>query len=315
MHIGSYTDFFAGRNHAYNRGCIFRDPGKALQPNYLLLPVGYNSRASTVVVSGTGVHRLLGQYLASPSDTIPTFGPCRRLDFELELGALLCKSSSLSQPIDVNQAEQFTYGYVLLNDWSARDIQAWEAVPLGPFNSKIFATLISPWVILKDALEPFRVPSMLNETKLHRYLQERQKENVYAIELEADLKSQSDVSIAEYSIYKNWANLFILPAKAGNSAVSTRTNGRNLVFSFPQMLAHHTIGGCRMEVGDLLGSGTISGTQPGTLGSLLENLNGGKTEYEFSANIKRKFLEDGNSVIIKGRCGHKEVGIVGFGEC
>jgi fumarylacetoacetase len=189
MKIGGYTDFFAGKNHAYNCGCIFRDPAKALQPNYLHLPVAYNSRASSVVVSGTDIRRPLGQTLdaaASTSESI--FGPCRRLDIELELGALLCKGNNLGEPINVNEAEQYIFGFVLLNDWSARDIQAWEAVPLGPFNAKTFATTISPWVVLKDALEPFHTRGILNETRLHPYLQESRKDNVYDINLEVELR-------------------------------------------------------------------------------------------------------------------------------
>lgn len=190
MKIGGYTDFFAGKNHAYNCGCIFRGPAKALQPNYLHLPVAYNSRASSVVLSGTDVCRPLGQFLDTPSTTESSFGPCRRLDIELELGALLCKGNKLGKPINVNEAERHIFGFVLLNDWSARDIQAWEAVPLGPFNAKTFATTISPWVVLKDALEPFHAPGILNDTKLHPYLQEAREENVYDIDLEVELTSK-----------------------------------------------------------------------------------------------------------------------------
>ncbi|EXJ63181.1 fumarylacetoacetase [Cladophialophora yegresii CBS 114405] len=290
--IGGYTDFFAGKNHAYNCGCIFRDPAKALQPNYLHLPVAYNSRASSVVVSGTDVRRPLGQFLQSPSDTRPSFGPCRRLDIELELGALLCKGNDLGEPIDVNEAEKHIFGFVCLNDWSARDIQQWEAVPLGPFCAKSFASTISPWVILKDALEPFHVPGIPNETELHPYLREARKENVYDINLEVELR-----------------------APDGESAILSRTNARNLVFSFAQMLAHHTVGGCPLEVGDLIGSGTISGTEPGTLGSFLEASNGGKRSFDLSATIRRTFLEDGDSVVIRGWCGDDDSNLVGFGEC
>ncbi|KAF9887692.1 hypothetical protein FE257_009645 [Aspergillus nanangensis] len=212
MEITGYTDFFAGKNHAYNCGCIFRDPQKALQPNYLHLPVGYSSRASSVVVSGTPIQRPLGQYLPKPGAQESIFGPCQRLDIELELGALLCKPNPMGRPIGVDEAEEYIFGFVLLNDWSARDIQAWEAVPLGPFNAKNFASSISPWVVLKDALEPFRTPGMDNEAKLHPYLRERRGDNMYDINLEVDI---------------------------------TR--------------------GCPMRVGDLIGSGTISGTEPGSL--------------------------------------------------
>ena len=199
MKIMAYTDFFAGKNHAYNCGCIFRDPAKALNLNYLQLPVAYNSRASSVVCSGTPVRRPLGQRLDAPSATKSSFGPCRRLDIELELGALLCKPSTHGQPVDVDEAESHIFGYVLLNDWSARDIQAFEALPLGPFNSKTFATTISPWIVLKEALEPFRVPSMDNERALHPYLRQSRKDNVYDINLAVNLTSKS--TFGSYHIY------------------------------------------------------------------------------------------------------------------
>ncbi|KAH8705741.1 hypothetical protein BGW36DRAFT_413569 [Talaromyces proteolyticus] len=292
MKIGGYTDFFAGKNHAYNCGCIFRDPAKALQPNYLHLPVAYNSRASSVVVSGTDIRRPLGQTLDTASASESIFGPCRRLDMELELGAFLCKGNKLGEPINVDEAEQYIFGFILLNDWSARDIQAWEAVPLGPFNAKTFATTISPWVVLKDALEPFHAPGILNETKLHKYLQESRKDNVYEINLEVELRSID-----------------------GDTATLSRTNAHNLVYSFAQMIAHHTIGGCPLEVGDLIGSGTISGTEPGTLGSLLEASNGGKRAHHLSPTINRTFLEDGDRVTIRGWCGSEKLELVGFGEC
>ncbi|GAM88146.1 hypothetical protein ANO11243_061770 [Dothideomycetidae sp. 11243] len=293
MHIAGYTDFFAGKNHAYNCGCIFRDPAKALQPNYLHLPVGYNSRASTVVVSGTPIRRPLGQFLDKPGATEPSFGPCRRLDIELELGALLCKGNDMGEAINVNKAGEHIFGYVLLNDWSARDIQAWEAVPLGPFNAKTFGTTISPWVVLKSALEPFAVAGIENEAVLCKYLRETDKDTVFDIDLEV-----------------------VLTAASGESAVLTRTNASNLVFSFQQMLAHHTIGGCSMEVGDLLGSGTISGTEPGSLGSLLEQSKGGKQPIVLSENLSRTFLEDGDTVTIRGWCQKDGRGRrVGFGLC
>lgn len=191
MKIAGYTDFFAGRNHAYNCGCIFRDSQKALQPNYLHLPVGYSSRASSVVVSGTPIRRPLGQYLANKMDTASQFGPCRRLDIELELGALLCRGNEMGEPIPVDKAEEYIFGFVILNDWSARDIQAWEAVPLGPFNAKNFASSISPWVILKDAIEGFHAKGIPNETQLHPYLQQSRLDNVYDINLEVEIKSKS----------------------------------------------------------------------------------------------------------------------------
>ncbi|CAM1508804.1 Fc.00g056520.m01.CDS01 [Cosmosporella sp. VM-42] len=283
MKIGGYTDFFAGKNQAYNCGCIFRDPAKALQPNYLHLPVGYSSRASSVVASGTTIRRPLGQYISMAGDTKSTFGPCQRLDIELDSGALLCKANKMGEPIGVDEAEEYIFGFVLLNDWSVRDIQAWEAFPLGPFNSKNFASTISPWVVLKDALEPYHTPGILNETELHAYLQEKRKDNVYDINLEVDIKTAD-----------------------GKVATFTRTTGKNLVFSFAQMLAHHTIGGCPMQVGDLIGSETISGIDRGSFGSFLEGSNGGKEKFELPNGITRTFLEDGDSTTIRGWCGMDE---------
>lgn len=311
MKIGGYTDFFAGKHDAHNCGCIFRDPARALQPNYLQLPVAYNSRASSVVLSGTHIHRPLGQFLSTPGTAESSFGPSRRLDIELELGALLCKGNKLGEPINVNHAENNIFGFVLLNDWSARDIQAWEAVPLGPFNAKTFATSISPWIVLKGALEPFLTMGISNETKLHPYLREVRKSNVYDIKLEVELKSK----LSRWSRSCSSIADGLAPASNGETAPLSRTNGSNLVYSFAQMIAHHTIGGCPLEVGDLIGSGTISGVDPGTLGSFLEASEGGKRSFNVSPTIQRTFLEDGDCVTIRGWCGDDDSNTVGFGEC
>jgi len=190
LRIGDYTDFYAGKNHAFNVGTMFRDPANALNPNYTHLPVGYHGRASSVVVSGTPIHRPNGQILADPTATpkTPTFSPCKRLDIELELGAFVCKSNRMGEPIPIaDAAESYLFGVVLLNDWSARDIQVWEYVPLGPFNAKNFGTSISPWVVLMDALEPFRTAGIENDTKLLPYLDEKRKDGLYDIRLEVDL--------------------------------------------------------------------------------------------------------------------------------
>ena len=191
LRIGNYTDFYAGRHHAYNGGVLFRGSSNALQPNYTHLPVAYHSRASSVVVSGTPIRRPCGQILESPTadPKVPVFAPCKRLDIELELGAFVCKANKMGEPIPIAEAEESLFGFVLLNDWSARDIQAWEYVPLGPFNAKNFGTTISPWVVLTDAMEPFRCKGIENETELLQYLREGQKENVYDIHLEVDLTS------------------------------------------------------------------------------------------------------------------------------
>lgn len=190
MRIGAYTDFFAGKNHAYNCGVIFRGVENALQPNYLHLPVGYSSRASSVVPSGTSIRRPLGQILEDPTIKKPVLAPCRRLDIELELGVFLCKPNKMGEPISIQDAEDHLFGVVLLNDWSARDIQTWEAVPLGPFNAKNFGSSVSTWVVLMDALEPFKVEGITNEVELLPHLQEKQKKNVYDINLKVNLTSK-----------------------------------------------------------------------------------------------------------------------------
>ena len=197
FHIGDYTDFYAGKNHAYNVGVLFRGPSNALQPNYTHLPVGYHGRASSVVVSGTRIRRPCGQILGNPTaePKVPIFGPCAKLDIELELGAFVCKANKMGESVRIEDAEDSIFGFVLMNDWSARDIQAWEYVPLGPFNSKNFGTSISAWVVLADALEPFRCMGLQNETKLLAYLQEEQEQNVYDIKLEVDLTSKEPKAV------------------------------------------------------------------------------------------------------------------------
>ena len=294
MHIGDYTDFYAGRNHAYNVGALFRGPENALQPNYNHLPVGYHGRASSVVISGTPIRRPCGQILhdAAAIRKKPSLAACKKLDIELELGAFVCKANKLGDPVSIENAKQSLFGMVLLNDWSARDIQAWEYVPLGPFTAKNFGTTISPWIVLTEALEPFLTRSMENSTELLPYLDEQRKDNVYDIYLEVELISSN-----------------------GASTTITRTSSRNLLFSFPQMLTHHSITGCPMQVGDLLGSGTISGTEEGSQGSLLEQCGNGKTKIRLSGGEERTFLEDGDTVTIKGAAGSTDVDMVGFGEC
>ncbi|KAF2088697.1 fumarylacetoacetate hydrolase-like protein [Saccharata proteae CBS 121410] len=290
--IGDYTDFYAGLNHAYNVGVLFRGPENALQPNYKHLPVGYHGRASSVVVSGTPIRRPCGQLLESPSAKSPIFSPCRKLDIELELGAFVCTRSQMGEPISIDHAEQYLFGVVLLNDWSARDLQAWEYVPLGPFNAKNFGTTISPWVVLADALEPFMTRGLENETELLPYLREKRADNVYDIKLRVDLKTES-----------------------GSTSTISQTSSRNLLFSFPQMLAHHSVTGCPFNVGDLLGSGTISGLSPDERGSLLEQNENGRISIKLSGGEERRFLEDGDEVTITGVCGSDEDALVGFGEC
>ena len=201
MQIGDYTDFYAGYNHAYNIGALFRGPQAALQPNYTHLPVGYHGRSSSIVPSGTAIRRPTGQILLDPTADLkePVTGPSRWLDFELELGCFIARPTQMGEPVSIDKAEDYIFGYVLLNDWSARDIQAWEYVPLGPFNSKNFATTISPWVVLADALESFRAPGIENPTPLQPYLQEKREDKVFDIQMEVDLTSTSHHGLSQSS--------------------------------------------------------------------------------------------------------------------
>lgn len=295
MRIGDYTDFFAGMNHAYNCGVIFRGPTNALQPNYKHMPVGYHGRASSVVVSGTPIRRPRGQVIEDPTAVIkiPSFSACKRLDYELELAGFICKPSTMGKPVAIEDAEHHLFGLVLMNDWSARDIQAWEYVPLGPFNAKNFGTTISPWVVLAEALEPFRTHGLDSGGVVTlAYLEEQRKDRMYDIKLDVELQTPS-----------------------GNVNTLTSTNGKNLLFSFPQFIAHHTVTGCPLAVGDLMGSGTISGTESSAFGSLLEQTGGGKTPVKLAKGEERIFLQDGDHVIFKGHCGTDENALVGFGTC
>ncbi|KAK0709920.1 hypothetical protein B0T26DRAFT_723503 [Lasiosphaeria miniovina] len=295
MDIGDYTDFYAGYHHAHAVGVMFRGLQNALQPNYSHLPVGYHGRASSIVVSGTPIHRPVGQILLDPAaePKQPTAGPSRRLDIELELGCFISRPNKMGESVDVNDANPgHIFGYVLLNDWSARDIQTWEYVPLGPFNGKNFATTISPWVVLADALKPFRAKAVDNPTPLQDYLKEQQTDNVFDIDLEVELTTAD-----------------------GGETVISRTSSKHLMWSFPQMIAHHTLGGCPLRTGDLLGSGTISGPGgEGESGSLLEMTHGGKREVLLSGMDARTFLKDGDTITLRGSAGPRGAR-VGFGEC
>ncbi|HEX7389122.1 MAG TPA: fumarylacetoacetase [Acidiphilium sp.] len=288
--VAGYTDFYAGRHHAQNVGTMFRGPENALPPNWLSIPIGYNGRASTVVVSGTGIRRPLGQ-TKPPGQDLPGFGPCRRLDLELELGAVVGTPSTMGQPLTVAGADAMIFGYVLLNDWSARDIQAWEYQPLGPFQAKVFATSISPWVVTAAALAPFRVPTPKRERPLLPYLTEPGP-MLYDIDLEVRLQ----------------------PASALRPSTIGRTNCREMYYSPAQQLAHHAVGGCLMQTGDLLGSGTISGPTKDSRGSLLELSWGGKEPLTLETGEMRTFLEDGDTLTLTGWAQGKDFRI-GFGEC
>lgn len=305
MAIGDYTDFYAGVHHAQAVGALFRDPGKALMPNYGNLPVAYHGRASSVVVSRTGVQRPWGQILAEPSGgegdkaagpgPVVATAPTRRLDFELELGCLISLPNQLGSSIPVESAEDHIFGYVLLNDWSARDIQSWEYVPLGPFNGKNFMTTISPWVVLADALEPFRVPALQPSEPLQPYLDQPGGATVFDMGLSVDLTTPE-----------------------GDVTTITRVSSRNLQWSFSQMIAHHTLGGCPLRTGDLLGTGTISGPKGGSeSGSLLEMNQGGKKDVMLYGMDMRTYLKDGDTITLRGSAsvGGTNGGRVGFGEC
>jgi len=285
--VSEYTDFYAGRNHAFNVGTMFRGPENALPPNWLHMPIGYNGRASSVVVSGTPVRRPWGQ-LKSPEHEAPAFLPSRRFDLELELGAVVGQPSS--GPVTVTEADDMIFGYVLLNDWSARDIQAWEYVPLGPFQAKATATTISPWIVTRAALDGFRTATPEREKPLLPYLEEP-RPMLYDIDLSVELA----------------------PAGARATEIA-RTNYREMYYSAAQQLAHHTTSGCPMRVGDLLGSGTISGPTRDSRGSLLELSWGGKEPVTLAGGVTRTFLEDGDTLVLKGAC-HGEGYTIGFGEC
>ncbi|TCL08003.1 fumarylacetoacetate hydrolase [Shimia isoporae] len=285
--VSEYTDFYAGRHHAFNVGTMFRGPENALPPNWLHIPIGYNGRASSVVVSGTDIRRPWGQ-LKSPDHDLPAFLPCRRFDIELEMGAIVGTSSD--GPISVQEADDNIFGYVLLNDWSARDIQAWEYQPLGPFQAKATATSISPWIVTKAALEPFRTETPEREFELLEHIK--------------------DVGPMLYDI-----DLSVSMAPEGQEATTiARTNYNQMYYSAPQQLAHHSTSGCPMNVGDLLGSGTISGPTKPERGSLLELSWGGKEPLTLDTGETRTFIEDGDTLTLSGEA--KGDGYtIGFGTC
>ena len=284
--VSEYTDFFAGRHHATNVGLMLRDPANALPQNWLHIPIGYNGRASSVVVSGTDVRRPWGQVKPASAD-MPLFAPSKKLDFELELGAVVGQSSE--GMVSVAAADAMIFGFVLLNDWSARDIQTWESQPLGPFQAKATATTISPWVIMAAALKPFRTSTPPREMPLLPHLVEPAP-MLYDIALEVGLTPNG-----------------------GTETVLTRTNYSEMYYSAPQQLSHHTTSGCVMNVGDLLGSGTISGPTRHSRGSMLELAWGGKEPVEITGGT-RSFIEDGDTISMRGAAlgdGYR----VGFGPC
>lgn len=292
VRIGNYTDFYSSRDHATNVGIMLRGPDNALMPNWLHLPVAYHGRASSVVVSGTDFRRPLGQ-LPPPgqaaANTPPSFGPTKNLDFELEMGFFVGPGNRLGEPIPIAQAERHIFGLVLVNDWSARDIQKWEYQPLGPFLSKSFATSISPWVVTLDALEPFRVPGPVQDPEPFPYLRSTGPWS-FDIHLEVGLQAQA----------------------LDKPDVVCRSNARHLYWNIAQQLAHHTINGCNLQPGDLLATGTISGPTPDSYGSLLELTCRGTRPLTLSNGETRTFLHDGDRVTLTGWC-QGEGYRVGFG--
>jgi len=288
--IGDYTDFYSSREHATNVGTMFRGPDAALMPNWLHLPVGYHGRASSVVLSGTDIVRPKGQTKA-PDAEKPSFGDCNRMDFELEMGVLIGSGNILSEPIAVDDAKNHVFGFTLVNDWSARDIQTWEYIPLGPFLAKNFATSISPWIITMEALEPFKCKSPEQEPKPFDYLNNKKDCN-YDINLEIHLKAEN----------------------MSESHIISKTNYNYLYWNMAQQIAHHTVTGCNLRTGDLLASGTISGPEKDNRGSMLELSWNGKEPIGLPNGEKRTFLEDGDIVTLKGWCKGKGYRI-GFGDC
>jgi fumarylacetoacetase len=298
--IGDYTDFYASIQHATNVGRLFR-PDNPLLPNYKWLPIGYHGRASSIVVSGTEVKRPSGQTKA-PDAVAPTFGPSRMLDYELEVGFFVGQGNQLGESVPLGHAEEHFFGLCLVNDWSARDVQAWEYVPLGPFLGKSFATTISPWVVTLDALAPFRVPAAARpdgDPQPLPYLQDENDRQRGAFDV------QLEVSLLTARMRDSGAQ----PARVSLG------NLRDLYWTPAQMLAHHTSNGCNLCPGDLLATGTVSGATPESVGSLLERTRRGAEPLLLPNGEQRKFLEDGDEVILRARCEHEGHPRIGFGEC
>jgi fumarylacetoacetase len=278
VEIPDYTDFYSSREHATNVGTMLRGADNALQPNWLYLPVAYHGRASSVVVSGTDLHRPMGQ--TKPADaTAPAFGPSRSVDFELEMGFFIGPGNELGVPIPINRASEHIFGMVLVNDWSARDIQAWEYVPLGPFLAKNFGTSISPWVVTLDALEPFRINGPAQTPEPFPYLR---SPGPWSFDIHLEVSIQSGSMTAPICI--------------------CRSNARHLYWNICQQLAHHTVNGCNVRTGDLLASGTISGPTPDSYGSMLELAWRGSKPIELPGGEKRSFLQDGDCITMSGWC-------------
>ena len=289
IRVGDYTDFYSSEDHARNVGTMFRDPAKALLPNWKHLPVGYHGRASSIVVSGTPINRPMGQ--VNPSDdTPPTFKASGQLDFELEVAFVTFDGKPMGQRISTGEADDYIFGLMLFNDWSARDIQRWEYVPLGPFLAKNFGSTVSPWVVTLDALEPFRVPGPVQDPEVLPYLKYEGNKNI-DIHLEVG----------------------IIPSN-GQETIVSRSNYKHMYWNMTQQLAHHTVGGCNIKCGDMMASGTISGPTEGSFGSMLEIAWKGTKPVAMTDGSTRNFILDGDNVVIRGYA-EKEGVRVGFGKC
>ena len=287
--IGDFTDFYSSKEHATNVGTMFRDAKNALLPNWLHLPAGYHGRSSSIVISGKKIRRPYGQSFPKGSKH-PVFGPSKLVDFELEMGFITTVANKLGKQIPIEETEDYIFGMVLLNDWSARDIQAWESAPLGPFLAKNFATTISPWIVTMDALQPYRVESPKQDPKPFPYLQ-LEGNNSYDIHLQAAIKPKNEVE-----------------------TVVTNTNFKYMYWTIYQQLTHHAVNGCNISNGDLYGSGTISGSTEGSYGSMLELTWKGTKPIKMNDGSERKFINDRDTVILRGYCKKDKVRI-GFGEC
>jgi fumarylacetoacetase len=287
--VGDYTDFYSSIEHATNIGSMFRDPSNPLLPNWRHLPVGYHGRASSIIVSGIDIFRPKGQVMPLDSDK-PVFTSSKRIDFELEMGYIIGKNSSLGSSITTDDADNYIFGKVLFNDWSARDIQKWEYVPLGPFLGKSFASSISPWVVTIEALDNFRVAGPIQNPEVLDYLKFNGLKN-YDINL----------------------SVSILPEKTNIETIVCKSNFKYMYWNMSQQIAHHTINGCNLNVGDIMASGTISGKSKDSYGSMLELSWGGKKNIELNDGSSRTFIEDYDSVIMRGYC-EKDNIRVGFGE-
>ena len=286
--VGDYTDFYSSRQHAYNVGCMFRDPDNALLPNWLHIPVGYHGRASSIILSGTDIYRPKGQQL--PLDAkVPVFGPCKLLDFELEMAFITGEGKPLGDSISIDEAEDYIFGMVIFNDWSARDIQKWEYVPLGPFLAKNFASSISPWIVTLDALEPFRCKGEEQVPEVLPYLKYTGNKNI-------DIKLEVQIESANFSAH-----------------TVSKSNYKYMYWNLNQQLAHHSVNGCDIHAGDMMASGTISGNDESAYGSMLELSWKGTKPLSMPDGSERKFINDGDTVIMKAHSIKDNVRI-GFGE-